>query len=86
MNWSLLLFVVFALIVVALIDLVKGGTAAVVKNKYWYALSLFTCGLLAYFIKEDIVQKLILIGCAIGFVHIFKGLNKVKGDTNIYNQ
>ena len=81
MNWSLVLFILIAVIITAGIDFVKEGKEAY-KNWAWYALSFFTVSVLSYFIKEPIVQKLILMVCALGFVHILKGLNKIKNPVN----
>lgn len=79
MNWNLILFVLLGAALMFLVDWVKAGKDfKPAANLPWYALSVFACGVLAYFIKEPIVQKLLLVGAVIAFVHIFKGIKKIS--------
>lgn len=79
MNWNLLLFVLIGAVIMFLVDFVKEGKKFnPAENLPWYALSVFVCGVLAYFIKEPIVQKLLLVGAVIAFIHIFKGIKKIS--------
>lgn len=79
MNWNLLLFVIIGAAIVFLVDWVKAGKDfKPAANIPWYVLSVFCGGVLAYFIKEPIVQKLLLIGAVVAFIHIFKGIKKIS--------
>jgi len=79
MNWNLLLFVIIGAVIMFLVDWVKSPKDfKPAANLPWYVLSVVVCGVLAYFIKEDIVQKLLLVGSVVAFIHIFKGIKKIS--------
>ena len=55
----------------------EGGEFNIQGGLPWYGLSLLIGGVLAYFIKYEIVQQGLLYMAAIVFVHIFRGIGKI---------
>lgn len=77
----LLLAVLAGAVVMVLMDYFRFGMETVKQRQPKYLLALAVGALIAFFIKQPVMQYFILVLCVIGFSRILIGMDKIAGTT-----